>query len=71
MKEWLARLVEALTVEPMKEDIFSVGTKYLIGGCLGKRTTFHLFVVKKNNIVLKLLMGKGVILPLLDLVKFF
>ena len=32
MKEWLPRLVEALTVEPMKEDIFAAGTKYQIGG---------------------------------------
>ena len=33
MKEWLARLVEALTVQPMKEDIFEAGTKFQIGGC--------------------------------------
>ena len=70
MKEWLARLVEALTVQPMKEDIFEAGTKFQIGGCPGKRTTFHLFVVK-SNIALKLSMGEGVILTLLDLVKFF
>lgn len=70
MKEWLPRLVEALTVEPMKEDIFAAGTKYQIGGCPGKRTAFHLFVVK-SNIALKLYKGDGVILTLLDLIKFF
>ena len=70
IKEWLARLVEALTVQPMKAEIFAAGTKYQIGGCPGKRTVFHLFVVK-SNIALKLLMGGGVILTLLDLVKFF
>ena len=69
-KEWLARLVEALTVQPMKAEIFAAGTKYQIGGCPGKRTVFNLFVVK-SNIALKLLMGGGVILTLLDLVKFF
>ena len=70
IKEWLARLVEALTVQPMKDEIFAAGTKYQIGGCPGKRTVFHLFVVK-SNIALKLLMGEGVILTLLDLIKFF
>ena len=38
IKEWLARLTEALTVEPMKADIFKAGTKYQIGGCPGMRT---------------------------------
>ena len=70
MKEWLARLVEALAVHPMKEDIFAPGTKFQIGGCPGKRTAFHIFIIK-SKISLKLLMGEGVILTLLDLVKFF
>ena len=70
IKEWLPRLVKALTVQPMKADIFEAGTKYQIGGCPGKRTVFHLFVVK-SNIALKLLCGEGVILTLLDLIKFF
>ena len=70
MKEWTARLVEALVVEPMKEDIFAAGTKYQIGGCPGKRTVFHLFVIK-SNIALKIIKGQGVILTLLDLIKFF
>ena len=65
-KEWLARLVEALTVQPMKAEIFA---RYQIGGCPGKRTVFNLFAVK-SNIALKLLMGGGVILTLLDLVRF-
>ena len=54
----------------MKADIFEAGTKYQIGGCPGKRTVFHLFVIK-SNIALKLLCGGGVILTLLDLIKFF
>ena len=69
MKKWLPRLVEALSVEPMKEDIFAAGTKYQNGGCLGKRTDFHLFVVK-SNIDLKLYEGDGVIWTLLNLIKF-
>ena len=54
----------------MKDEIFAAGTKFQIGGCPGKRTVFHLFVVQ-SNIALKLFMGKGVILTLLDLIKFF
>ena len=70
MKEWTARLVEAQVVEPMKEDIWATGTKYQIGGCPGKRTVFHLFVIK-GNLALKIIQGKGVILTLLDLIKSF
>ena len=69
-KDWLARLVEALTVDQMKEDIFEAGTKFQIGGCPGKRTVFHLYVVK-SNIARKIKEGQGVILTLLDLIKFF
>ena len=54
----------------MKEDIFAAGTKHQIGGCPGKRTVFHLFVIK-SNIALNIIQGKGVILTLLDLIKFF
>ena len=70
IKEWLALLHEALTVQPMKDEIFAAGTKYQIGGCPGSRTVFHLFVVK-SNIAIKLFMGDGVILTLLDLINFF
>lgn len=70
IKDWLARLVEALTVEPMKADIFEAGTKFQIGGCPGMRTVFHLFVVK-SNIIMKLKFGQGVIMTFLDLIKFF
>ena len=38
--------------------------------CCGMRTVFHLFVVK-SNIAVKILLGKGVIITLLDLIKFF
>ena len=70
MKEWLPRLVETLTVQPMKADIFNAGTKFQIGGCPRKQTAFHLFVVK-SNIASKIMFGKGVILTLLDIIKFF
>ena len=70
IKDWLARLVEALTVEPMKAKIFEAGTKFQIGGCPGMRTVFHLFVVK-SNIIMKLKSGQGVIMTFLDLIKFF
>ena len=32
MKDWLPRLVEALTVNLMKEDIIESGNKFQIGG---------------------------------------
>ena len=70
IKDWLARLVEALTVQQMKTEIFQAGTKFQIGGCPGMRTVFHLFVVK-SNIAVKISQGKGVIITLLDLIKFF
>ena len=40
MKLWMPRLVEALAVSKMKDDIFEAGTKYQIGGCPGQRTQF-------------------------------
>ena len=70
MKDWLARVVEALTVSPMKADIFAAGSKFQISGCPGQRTVFHLFVVKRN-IALKIKLGKGLLLTVLDLIKFF
>ena len=53
----------------MKAEIFQTGTKYL-GGCPGMRTVIHLFVVKSNTAV-KISLGKGVIITILDLIKFF
>ena len=62
--------MEALAVQQMKADIFEADTKFQIGGCPGMRTVFHLFVVK-SNIAVKTRSGQGVILTLLDLIKFF
>ena len=71
IKEWPARLVEALTVREMKDPIFSAGTKYQIGGCPGQRTQFHLFVIK-SLIALRLQPGgRGLVLTILDIIKFF
>ena len=61
IKEWLPRLVEALIVDQMKDEIFAAGSKFQIGGCPGKRTVFHLFVLK-SNIALKHKHGQGVII---------
>ena len=54
----------------MKDPIFAAGTKYQIGGCPGQRTQFHIFVIK-SLIALRLLGGVGILLTLLDIVKFF
>ena len=69
MKDWLPRLVEALTVGQMEKGIFAARTKFQIGGCPGKRTVFHLFVVQ-SNIARKNQLGTGVIMTLLYLIKF-
>ena len=69
IKDWLPRLVEALVVQEVKTDIFETGTKFQIVGCPGMRIVFHLFVVK-SNIAVKIRSGKGLILTLLDLIKF-
>ena len=46
MKEWKARLAEALEVEGMKDDILESGTKFQLGGKPHMRVQFHLFVLK-------------------------
>jgi hypothetical protein len=70
MKHWLPRLVEALTVSKMKEDILKASSKFQIGGRPGQRTQFHLFVVK-SLIALRKAEGEGCILTLVDIRKFF
>ena len=70
MKLWMLRLVEALIVRKMKNDIIKAGTKYQIGGCPGQRTQFHLFVVK-SLIALRLMEGEGCIITAVDIRKFF
>ena len=70
MKEWMPRLVEALTVNLMKEDIVERGNKFQIGGVPGQRVEEHLIVVKN---IIQLYMSKktGVIMQLVDIQKFF
>ena len=70
MKQWLPRLVEALTVRGMKNEILSAGTKYQIGGCPGQRTQFHLFVVR-SLIAIRRKEGEGCIITAVDIKKFF
>ena len=70
MKQWLPRLVEALTVRGMKDEILSAGTKFQIGGCPGQRTQFHLFVVR-SLIALRKEEGEGCIMTAVDIKKFF
>ena len=70
LKEWPAKLTEALAVRGMKADIFKAGTKFQIGGCPGQRTVFHLFVIK-SLIALRLKFGEACFLTLLDIIKYF
>ena len=70
MKEWLPRLVEALTVNLMRNDIIKSGNKFQIGGIPGHRVEEHLIVVKS---IIQLYISKksGVIMQLVDIQKFF
>ena len=70
MKEWTARLMEALEVEGMKSDILEAGTKFQLGGKPGMRVQFHLFVVK-SHIAMKRKNKEGTILWSVDFQKFF
>ena len=70
VKQWLPRLVEALAVRGMKDDILSAGSKCQIGGCPGQRTQFHLFVVR-SLIALQREEAEGCIITAVDINKFF
>ena len=70
MKEWTARLVEALEVEGMKDSILEAGTKFQLGGKPGMRVQFHLFTVK-SMMALKVKNKEGGILWGVDLQQFF
>ena len=70
MKEWTARLVEALEVEGMKSDILQAGTKFQLGGKPGMRVQFHLFVVK-SLLAMKAKNKEGTIIWSVDFQKFF
>ena len=56
MKLWMPRLVEALAVSKLKNDIIEAGTKYQIGGSM---------------IELRMMEGEGCILTAVDIRKFF
>ena len=70
LKDWLPRLVESMTADLMKEDIFKGGTRYQIGGVPGHRMEEHLLAMKCiiGRYISK---GKGVVLQLVDIQKFF
>ena len=55
MKDYLPKLVEMLTVNKMKPEIMSGGTKYQIGGIPGHCREEHLVVVKS---IIQMFIGK-------------
>ena len=59
MKEWAARLTEAIEVEGMKDDIINAGTKFQLGGKPQMRVQFQLFIVK-SVVALKTKQKEGV-----------
>ena len=70
LKLWMPRLLEALAVGRMKEEILEAGTRYQIGGCPGQRTQFHLFVIK-SLIAVRTRDGEGCVLTAVDIRNFF
>ena len=70
LKDWLPRLVESLTADLMKDDIFQGGTRYQIGGVPGHRMEEHLLSLKciTGRYISK---GAGVVMQLVDIQKFF
>ena len=70
MKEWTARLVEALEVEGMKSNILDAGTKFQLGGKPGMRVQFHLFVVK-SYLAMRKKNKEGAVVWSVDFQKFF
>ena len=45
LKDWLPRLVETITADMMKDDIFEGGTKFQIEGVPGHRMEEHLLSI--------------------------
>ena len=70
IKEWTARLVEALEVEGMRGSILEAGTRFQLGGKPGMRVQYHLFTVK-SVMALKVHNKEGGILWGVDFKSFF
>ena len=70
MKQWLPRVCESLVVNYIKDPIIDSSTKYQIGGQPGKRSQFHLFVLK-SVIGLREVSDSGAVITSVDIEKFF
>ena len=70
VKRWAPKLVEALTVKDMKDDIIENGNKFCIGGIPGHRPQEHLISIK-CIIGFYIRIGLGIILQLVDIQRFF
>jgi len=70
MKDYLARLCEAMVVGMMKEKIFASATVFQIGGQAGHSIEEHIFSLK-SLIGLMEMQGRGIILTLVDIIAFF
>ena len=69
MKRWAPRLVEAMTLKDMKDDIIKNGNKFCIGGILGHRPQEHLFSMK-CIIGFYISIWLGIILQLVNIQRF-
>ena len=70
MKEYLARLCEAMVVGMMRGKIFESASVFQIGGQAGHSIEEHIYSIK-SLIGLMEMQGKGVILTLVDIIAFF
>ena len=69
-EDFLPRTCEALVANKMKEDILSKSRKYQIGGQPGHSPEEHIFSIKSVWQMFEM-MGKGLIITLVDIVSFF
>ena len=70
LKNVLPRIVEALTVNKMKDKIINEASMYQIGGVPGHEIEEHVFTIK-SIMAMREEMGTGIIFTLVDIIAFF
>ena len=70
LKNVLPRIVEAITVNKMKDKIINEASMYQIGGVPGHEIEEHVFTIK-SIMAMREEMGTGIIFTLVDIIAFF
>lgn len=69
LKNILPRIVEAITVNKMKDKIINEASMYQIGGLPGHEIEEHVFTIK-SIMAMREEMGTGIIFTLVDIIAF-